>query len=208
MLMLDDREIKQISKKIHEPPMTPHIKFISPENAESPQLKRMYRRVSKERTSVANIHQSQSLNPDAMKAHLDLYMNTVYKSSSELSRRERELIATVVSFVNSCKYCITHHYEALLAHWPDAPQPPFLVSEDAASVLTQREYAIVNYSIKLTMAPHSCGKKEIRTLKNLKLSDVAILDVILIISYFNFVNRLALGTGCPLENQTERNYNY
>lgn len=58
----------------------------------------------------------QSLHPEAMRAHLDLY-TTLLLSRSGLRRAERELIAVVVSAANGCAYCFRHHAEALRALW-------------------------------------------------------------------------------------------
>jgi len=53
-----------------------------------------------------------SLNPDAMKKHMDLYLS-IMSGSSDLSKGDRELIGVVVSTINCCEYCINHHSEAL-----------------------------------------------------------------------------------------------
>ncbi|MCH2259007.1 MAG: hypothetical protein MK088_20565, partial [Alteromonas sp.] len=42
-------------------------------------------------------------------------------------------------------------------------------------------------------------KKHLDLLKDLGLNDRAILDATLVISYFNFVNRMVLGLGVQLE---------
>ena len=49
---------------------------------------------------ILTIH---SLNPPSLKAHFDLYKVLMYGKSG-LSRVQREMIATVVSAVNHCKY--------------------------------------------------------------------------------------------------------
>lgn len=46
---------------------------------------------------------SHSLNPDALRAHLQLY-RTVMFGPSNLSRTEREAVAVAVSAVNRCHY--------------------------------------------------------------------------------------------------------
>ncbi len=51
----------------------------------------------------ANILDSHSLNPDALRAHLGLY-RTVMFGESGLSRMEREAMAVAVSAANECHY--------------------------------------------------------------------------------------------------------
>ena len=201
-----EKIVSDIEKRIHQPPEKPFIKFIDPHEATDPTLRRMYKRVAASRKSVANIHQSQSLMPEIIRNHLDLYMNIMYNKDTKLTRKQKELIATVVSYLNSCKYCITHHYEALLTHWPDAPDPKTLILD--RSGLSDQENLLVTFAAHLTLEPYSISEEHIIPLKEKGFDDKAILNIILIISYFNFVNRLALGTGCPLEREEERDYKY
>lgn len=200
--------VDEVETRIHEPPQYPFIEFISPDKATEPTLKRMYKRVAASRKSVANIHQSQSLMPNIIKNHLDLYMNIMYNQDSNLTRRHKELVATIVSYLNSCKYCITHHYEALLAHWESAPNPRDIILNGENAGLTSLEAEMIKFAARLTVEPYGITEDDVGHLKKSGLDDKDILNLILIISYFNFVNRLALGTGCPLEGEDERNYDY
>lgn len=87
------------------------IKVISYEEATS-KLKEIYDESILKRGKLADVHKIQSLRPESIVAHMNLYMEIMY-SPSELSRAERELIGTVVSIANGCKYCIKHHAEVL-----------------------------------------------------------------------------------------------
>jgi len=51
----------------------------------------------------ANILDSHTLNPDALRAHLGLYRTVMYGESG-LSRAERESMAVAVSAANGCHY--------------------------------------------------------------------------------------------------------
>ncbi len=52
---------------------------------------------------MANILASHSLNPDALRAHVELY-RTIMFGASPLTRPEREAIAVAVSAANNCHY--------------------------------------------------------------------------------------------------------
>lgn len=52
---------------------------------------------------VFQVVQVMSLNPAAMRASIDLY-TALMKGPSGLTRRQREMIATTVSALNSCVY--------------------------------------------------------------------------------------------------------
>ena len=89
----------------------PHIEIIQPEQATG-ELKEIYRNLEESRGKVAEVHKIQSLNPESIVNHMDLYM-TVMFGRSPLKRVQREMIAVVVSKANGCLYCQVHHSEAV-----------------------------------------------------------------------------------------------
>ena len=78
------------------------VSTIPEEQAEGP-LREVYRKARERAGRVPNIAKVQSLRPDATGRGFDLYC-TLMDSPTGLSRRERVLIATVVSKVNGCLY--------------------------------------------------------------------------------------------------------
>lgn len=66
-------------------------------------LKQIYSDAVKRAGRVYNIVKLQSLNPETLKASLGLYMSTMFLHSS-ITRAQREMIATVVSWANKCHY--------------------------------------------------------------------------------------------------------
>lgn len=66
-------------------------------------LKSEYRAASQRRGRVYNILKVQSLNPAALHAGLQLYLVAML-GESRLTRAEREMLATVVSWANHCFY--------------------------------------------------------------------------------------------------------
>ena len=88
----------------------------------------IYDEIQRNRGRVSNILRAQSLDPKSMRAHLDLYMATVFGKGG-LSRREAELLAVVVSAANGDQYCLTHHGEGLDRHARD-PEWVKAVSKD------------------------------------------------------------------------------
>jgi len=71
--------------------------------AASGKLQEMYQRVRERAGMVPNIAQVQSLRRQTMERGFDLYCQ-VMDDPTGLSKRERVLIATVVSKVNGCWY--------------------------------------------------------------------------------------------------------
>jgi uncharacterized peroxidase-related enzyme len=66
-------------------------------------LRRLYDAAIQRAGRVYNIVRTMSPNPPALEASIDFY-KAIMKGPSGLSRRERELLATVTSRVNDCYY--------------------------------------------------------------------------------------------------------
>lgn len=184
----------------------PWIKIID-ENDASETLKSLYAEIEKKRGKLSNIMKIQSLNPDAMKKHMDLYL-TIMFSSSKLTREERELIAVVVSSANHCKYCINHHGEALDHYWKNKEKVKKFTQNYRSITLSNRIDKILDYVYKLTKTPSELSKADVDVLKNLGISDEEILNINLIAGYFNFVNRIALGLGVEFSEDETKGYKY
>ncbi len=157
-------------------------------------LARSYAALIEQRGKVANILKVHSLNPEAMDSHLDLYM-TIMFGKSGLSRAEREAIAVVVSANNECEYCVHHHAEALRRYIRDDDTIALLMAADGLETLEPRLSNIVRHAEKLTTAPGAMTESDLGELRASGLTDRDILDLTLIVGYFNFVNRIAMGLG-------------
>lgn len=153
-----------------------------------------YAHLIEKRGKVANILKVHSLNPAALGNHLDLYMTLMFGKSG-LSRMEREAIAVVVSASNECEYCVNHHTESLRHYIDDEETLAMLATADGLETLEPRLSNIVRYSEKLTTAPGAMTEIDLGELRAEGLSDKDILDLTLIVGYFNFVNRIAMGLG-------------
>jgi len=130
-------------------------------------------------------------------------------SCSELSKAERELIGTVVSVANGCNYCTKQHAEALNHYWKNDWKIEKLAAEDYTEILSPKEIALCKFSKHLTINPAEHENTDFTSnLKDFGLSDAAILDLVLVTAYFNFVNRIVLSLGVELETGNRTGYNY
>ena len=77
--------------------------------------------------------------------------------------------------------------------------PKALARDWRAAELSEADRAMLEYAVKLTTAPHSVGAEDADALRRAGFDDTAILDVCQVVSYYNYVNRLADGLGVPLE---------
>lgn len=177
-----------------------YIKVIQHEEAEG-RLKEIYDDLVKKRGKLAEVHKIQSLNPESIMNHMDLYM-TIMFGKSPLKRYQREMMAVIVSVNNSCEYCQVHHGHALNYFWKDPAKVAMLRKDFGQLALSDIDMMLCNLSRDLTITPDVDHKsKHIEPLKRLGLDDRAILDATLVIAYFNFVNRIVLGLGIALEKE-------
>ena len=182
------------------------IKEISQDKADG-LLEDIYNEISGKRGKLSNIMKVQSLAPKAMRAHLDLYISLLF-SKSKLKRDEREAIATRVSFLNKCEYCISHHAEALNFYWKDKEKTESFYKEPEKADISERLKAFVRYADKVTKNPSKTNESDIEDLREHGLEDRDILILNMIIAYFNFVNRIAMGLGVEFSKEEIEGYNY
>lgn len=168
-------------------------------------LAEMYAQLTKQRGKVSNILKVHSLNPAAMGDHLELYVTLMFGKSG-LSRLEREAIAVVVSANNDCAYCINHHAESLRHYIDDEDTLNMLMTADGLETLEPRLSNIVRHAEKLTTAPGAMTEIDLGELRAVGLSDKDILDLTMIVGYFNFVNRIAVGLGVEFSEEELSGY--
>jgi len=182
------------------------IKTISEDQATG-DLKRAYEEISRTRGKVSNIMRAQSLNPNALRAFLELYTTSVYGRSG-LSRGEREMVATAVSARNGCDYCVSHHGEALRFYLKNGAQVDSVVGGQQPEGLSARAKALIDYALKLTLDPGRIVRADVDALRSNGVSDSEILDLVLLTGYMNLVNRIAQGLGVEHDEQEARGYKY
>lgn len=171
------------------------------------ELLKVYQQVKGSRGKLSNILSVHSLNPPALQAHVDLYM-TIMFGSSGLSREEREMIAVVVSSADRCPYCIQHHAAALSHYWQDEDRLKSFIDDYRTIDVSPKMEAVLDYAFKLTTAPHAMVETDVQQLRDCGLTDEDILTINLIASYFNFVNRVALGLGVAFSPEEVEGYKY
>ena len=79
------------------------IRVISPDEATG-LLRRLYDEALRRAGKIFNIVSIQSLRPRVLRNSMMLYTEVMLSSDSGLSRAQREMIATVVSRANGCRY--------------------------------------------------------------------------------------------------------
>lgn len=73
------------------------------------------------------------------------------------------------------------------------------------AVTDARTVALCAFAEKLTREPRRCSESDLVSLREHGLDDRALHDVVLVIAYFNFVNRIAAGLCVALEEPESAN---
>jgi len=171
------------------------------------ELRALYDEIIDTRGKLSNILKVHSLHPSALADHLQLY-DTLLFGRSDLRRAEREAIAVVVSAANDCTYCVRHHGEALAAYWDDDRVEQLAADHTALDGLDDRLRAACDVAALLTQQPDAMTETTVEQLRETGWSDRSILDIVLIIAYFNFVNRIATGLGVEVTAEEVAGYDY
>ena len=67
------------------------------------------------------------------------------------------------------------------------------------AALDERQKAILLFTEKLTLRPGDMVEEDHWPLRQVGLDDMAIHDLVQVVSYFNYINRIADGLGVDLE---------
>ena len=183
------------------------IRIIPPNEAEG-RLKEIYLHIEQQRGQIAEVFKIQSLKPESLKRHMDLYVEIMF-ANSELSRPQREMMAVVVSVANNCSYCIAHHCNALGKYWKSDKRIKHFKKDYREVELSKYDLALCHFAGEITLRPQNLAEIDpTAVLRDTGFSDAAILDATLVISYFNFVNRLVMALGVQLEEDEGKDYSY
>jgi uncharacterized peroxidase-related enzyme len=138
--------------------------------------------------------------PEVLKQR-SVAFNAIMYAPGGMPRAERELGATVVSRINGCVYCASVHAQRFeqLAKRTDAIVEVFNDPHTAGT--SERERAIVQFSIALTRAPDKVTSADIQALKDVGLTEAEILDLMHSVAIFAWANRLMLNLGEPVFDQ-------
>jgi uncharacterized peroxidase-related enzyme len=139
---------------------------------------------------------SHSLIPEAL-YHAFGTFGALMSPELPLNRRQHEMIATMVSVTNRCVYWIESHAEFLRRVTLDKELVEALEKDYTTAPITPQERVMVDYVVKLTKDATRVWKDDIEGLRAAGFDDRGILQITLIASWFNYINRVAdaLGVG-------------
>ena len=113
------------------------------------------------------------------------------QAPSGLSKLEREMIAVAVSSQNHCYYCLAAHGAAVRALSGDAKLGDMLVMNYRAAPLPERQRAMLDFAVKMTVASASIDDADREALRAQGFSERDIWDIAAVAGFYNMSNRLA-----------------
>ncbi|SHM95960.1 peroxidase-related enzyme [Roseibium suaedae] len=142
---------------------------------------------------VPNVLRAYAFDDKKLRAFTDIY-NDLMLGHSELTKLEREMIAVVVSSINRCFYCLTAHGAAVRELSGDPVLGEMLVMNYRAADLSQRQRAMLDFSVKLTERPSEIVEADREDLRKAGFTDRDIWDISSVAAFFNMTNRHAAAT--------------
>jgi uncharacterized peroxidase-related enzyme len=143
---------------------------------------------------VPNVFMGYTIRPTHFRPWFN-HFKEIMQGESELTEAEREMICLAVSSENGCLYCLVAHGAELRRHLGDPVQADRIVLDYRRAGLPARQMAMLDYAVKLTVAPKECDEADVEHLRSVGFSDEGIFDIAETAAMFNFTNRLASATG-------------
>ena len=127
-----------------------------------------------------------------------LYNSTMF-GNSNIPRFDRELLAVVTSISNECEYWIRAHLYDLRSETDNQKLVDEVADNWKESSLSEKQKAICYLAEKLTLSPGKIHVNDINEVKKFGYTDKEISEIVQIISFFNYINRVADGLGLEPE---------
>ncbi len=167
-------------------------------------LKKLYDRVKGPDNNVDNIMMMHSLRPHTMEGHMAIYKYVLHHSANKVPKWFLETIGVWVSLLNSCAYCVDHHFQGLKRLLGDNERAAAIraaldADDPDAAPLEDKEKAALRYARALTHTPAEVTETMVGELRTAGYDDGEILEINQVTAYFGYANRTVLGLGCSTE---------
>ena len=165
----------------------------------SGRLRALYDRIKGPGDYLDKIIQVHGLRPHSLEGHMALYKSVLHHTGNRLPVWWLETLGVYVSLLNSCSYCVEHHFAGLgrLLEDPERAAAIRRALEAAhfEEVFDGREIAMLRYAEQLTRDPGALSRAAIEAMLEAGLDAGEILEVNQVASYFAYANRTVLGLG-------------
>lgn len=183
---------KTTSKTAHKS-SEPTALNIEPLAKLTPELQAYFDKCQEKLGFVPNVLRAYAFDTAKLKAFIDM-ADDLMLADSGLTKLEREMIATAVSAVNHCHYCLTAHGAAVRQRAKDPVMGELMAQNYRAAGLPPRQKAMLDFAVKLTGHPDKMDDADRAALRAAGFSDRDIWDIAAVAAFYNMSNRLAAAT--------------
>jgi uncharacterized peroxidase-related enzyme len=140
-----------------------------------------------------------SVRPEVAVAQ-DALRRVLLGEASSVGSRRADLIGAAVSGMNHCEYCGTAHTGLLASRGDLSDDEAVRVYKNWRDVdLAPADKAMLLFAEKLTFTASSIIESDLDELRAHGFDDVNIFDIVLLVAYRNFMNRVNDGLGVTTE---------
>ncbi len=164
-----------------------------PEEQAPPALKELYGKIREKFGFLPNYFQALGRAPRAMEPHLAL--GEAVAAEGALPAALKEQIGVVVSGLNASSYCIAVHLELLRALGIEKSLGRKLATDYPNAPVGDKEKALFRFADKLTRKPFDITREDVQAVRQAGWSEEAVLETVLTVAWFNFINRFSAGLG-------------
>ncbi|WP_353063443.1 peroxidase-related enzyme [Tunturibacter psychrotolerans] len=153
-----------------------------------------------ERDHIPSILKCFATHPPLLEQMIAL-ASTLLFTESHLSRKIKEMIATYISALNACPYCLDSHASFLRTQGGSNELLQALSNANLDSPsLTLRESRMLDFVGKVTIESHRISPDDINLMKSVGWAQQEIAEAVHITALFACFNRVANTFGLPSQN--------
>lgn len=161
-------------------------------------IKDTYEKFKKQMGVVPNVIKSLSSWPELFEANMKLF-EVIMLKETKLKRETKEMIAAIVSELNRCNYCATHH-ENFMKQFGVRDGVAEEVRRDYHNAgLDEKTLKLLEYSEKVSKNAYKVTDRDFNNLKKIGWTEREIMEATAVVAQFNFINRIVDALGVELE---------
>jgi uncharacterized peroxidase-related enzyme len=161
-------------------------------------VKKVYDELNDAMGIVPNVFKVLSLWPEGLELYMAMFKGTMF-ADTKLTRAIKEMIASTVSRINQCNYCLGHHINFMNQFGVPSTIAEQIVIDPQTADISEAEKRLLAYVEKVTRHAYKVENADVEGLKEIGWSHEEILEATLVTSLFNAINRFADALGVQPE---------
>jgi len=173
------------------------IKIVDEDKAEG-FVREVYSQFKKQMGVVPNVMKAVSSWPELFEVTTNLFQKII-AAETKLPRATKEMIGTVVSELNSCNYCVSHHTDFMKQYGVSNSIAEKVKDDYHKSGLNEKTVKLLEFSEKVSKNAYKVMDEDFEKLKKLGWNEREIFEAIAVVAGFNYINRIVDALGVELE---------